>query len=588
MNAPAAPQAAPYGGLTPFALSHADVLRHLARHPAATHLEIAEATGRDPSNVRRDLAKLVSVGVVDTGRILTSAGELIVQSLERLDEPEAGAVKVEEPGADAEAEPPELVRIAHHHLRPNPLQPRTAASLGDLSGLADSIEAAEDVLQNLLVFPADADGVHVIAAGERRWRAVGLLIEDGRWPADRGLPCVLREHDEAQADFVALVENGQRQNLSMVEQARAYLRLVEAQGWSAREAARRTGRDPRTVQEMLKVLREADPDMIRWCEEGRLTWEELRGLVRTPKTPEPTPQAEPEQRDIEEIAGPAPTWEEQRRTRIFAGCEALSPKALMVLVETVDKACRAPAAYGGTGNVSCIVGDDREFRREAQDLVSTVGFGFAFLSGAPPVASASDVSVDWLIDKGLHTAHGDREAILRRVRMAAVGEEKTWAAEHHGRYVTPWLNVEEAPAATERPGLTGDAFSQQLHAAIAEEDEADEDDGDDGEAASVIARVAGLVEDWSGPTLYRFPPMSPSFPQEADFAHLLAALGFQAPFSAGEGEEAAGLVLDADGDALCTVDQDRQLPDLEARALAQLVAIALNVCAGAGRRGVRP
>jgi ParB/RepB/Spo0J family partition protein len=567
--------------LTPLAFQNADLLRTIAeKAPGRVFSSVsalARQLGRDESNLRKSLRAAADAGLIAYRQgapfdaSLTESGVQMLAALDR---------------AAGDAPAGELLRIAHHHLRPNPLNPRTEASLGDLAGLADTISAAGDVLQNLVVFPADAEGVHTIAAGERRWRAIGLLIERGDWSADRGLPCVVREHDETQTDFVALVENGQRQNLSMIEQARAYARLVEAQGWSAREAALRTGRDPRTVQEMLKVLREAEPQMIRWCDEGRMTWEELRGLVRTPKTPEPPlAPAEPEQRDIEEIApAPAQSYEQQRRERIRLGCEGLSAKALMVLVETVDKAWREPAGYNNlVRQASCVVGDACEFRSEAGVLVGAVGFSFASRAGDPTIATASDVSVDWLIDKGLHTAHGDRDAILKRVRMAAVGEEKTWAAEHHGRYVTPWLNVPDATEPAERPGLTGDAFSRQLHAALDDGDDppthlteppaAIADQGEDEDEAEAKAAAETLAKVREGLASGCFGPQGALV-----FRELLELAGLAGPFRA-LGETNYGLITAGDVQ-VATVDQTGELPDDLALAQAELIAFAVNAFAG--------
>lgn len=567
MNAPATPLKTAAGeafSLTPFALSHGDTLKHLAQNPGATHLEIAAATGRDSSNTRRDLAKLVSAGVVDTGNVLTEAGKLAVEAMARLEIAEG-------------AQRGDQLKILHHHIAANPLNPRRAFE--DIEALADTIEAAGDVLQNLVVFPPDAEGVHVLADGERRWRAVGLLIDQGRWPRDRPLPCRQREHDESQTDFLALVANGQRQNLSILEEARAYLRLTEAQGWSAREAALKTGRDVRTVQEMLKVLREAPAEAIGWCEQGRFTWEELRGLVRTPKAPEPPPAAEPEQRDIEEIAGPG-SLDEQYRARIFAGCQALSARALMVLVETVDKIMGEPS-----GPLACYVGEDRSaYAREVTDLIHSVGFGIAFAPRRPPQATVSEDAIDWLREKALLTSEGPRDRILSSVRMAAVKEIITWAAERKGAYVVPWLNPAEpaaSPKPAERPGLTGDAFSRQLHEAVDDgasppplgegdreaAEGVDAEEADKAAAAETLAKVrAGLASGCFGPA------------GQIAFRDLLEAAGMVGPIITGAGDNPGQLATR--DQYLGAIDTEGALPDALAIARAELIAFAVNAFAG--------
>jgi len=292
MNAPTpAPSA-----LTVVALQNVDILRAFAGGPLADLKAVAAASGRDSKNLARQLDLLHRDGLVthDKPFDLTDAGRRALHAIDVAN----GAAVAEGGGAT------DVMMLAHHELRPNPLQPRKRIDEAELEALAATIHDAGDVLQNLVVFPPDNDGVHDIAAGERRWRAVGLLIERGLWPTDRRLRAIQRERSAGQVSYLALVENGQRANLTLIEEARAYAELIAETGWSAREAALRTGRDPRTVQEMTKVLREASPEDIALHEAGGPdhTWEWLRNAVKVPKPAEP----EPHQIDVEEVAPPRP------------------------------------------------------------------------------------------------------------------------------------------------------------------------------------------------------------------------------------------------------------------------------------------
>jgi ParB/RepB/Spo0J family partition protein len=173
--------------------------------------------------------------------------------------------------------------LRHDQLASNPLNPRKLFDEAEIAALADTMAEAKGVLQNLLATTALTDGAHLLLAGERRWRAWGLLIADGRWAEDRRLLVKLQEPDEshqAQAVFMGLIENGQRTPLAWIEEARAYQLLCEGTGWSAREAAKRTGKNERVVQEMLKVLKEARPIDIEAVERGDMTVEHLRHSVR--------------------------------------------------------------------------------------------------------------------------------------------------------------------------------------------------------------------------------------------------------------------------------------------------------------------
>lgn len=288
--------------LTQAAIQNAPVLRAIAEadddtNPLITHLQVATAAGAPAKNMKRTLDALIKDGLLDpsnedAGRSyrLTGPGHRALLALEVWE----GRVR---PGADNPAGAADVLALPHTAFRANPLQPRKAFDQGELEQLKATIVAAGDVLHPLIVFPPDADGVRSIFDGERRWRAVGELIAEGVWPMARPLRAMERANTPGQVAFLGLSTNTQVR-LSNIEQARAYEALVVDTGWSARNAALQTGRDPRTVQEMLKVLREATPDDIARHEANpeTFTWEALRESVRAPRAAE-----EPEQGDIEEV-----------------------------------------------------------------------------------------------------------------------------------------------------------------------------------------------------------------------------------------------------------------------------------------------
>ncbi len=267
--------------LTPVAVQNADVLRRLA--PGAiipSVAALARDLGRDKSNFARTVNSLVESGLVhpaDGGQLtITDEGRAMVRRLDAAD--------------NAEHLNPGAVMVRHDQLRPNPFNPRKHFNEEEIQALAETIRT-DGVLQNLTVSPPDLLGYRLIFIGERRWRAVGSLIAGNAWDTDRPLPCVEREpSDDEQADalFLGLVENGRREPLTWLEEARAYHALQERTGRSAREMALRTGKEPRVVQEMVKVLKDAAPEQIAELESGEITVEQLRYAVRTPAaTPAP-------------------------------------------------------------------------------------------------------------------------------------------------------------------------------------------------------------------------------------------------------------------------------------------------------------
>src|SRR5579859_6911917 len=133
-------------------------------------------------------------------------------------------------------------------LRPNPLNPRAESHSAGLDELADSIRA-QGVLQPLLVTSAG-----VVVAGHRRLAAARLagLSE---------VPVVVRDMDSAQQQEIMLVENLQRQDLSAVEEARAYRRLLD-DGHTTAQLARRVGVPSARINARL-VLLKLD-DQVQW------------------------------------------------------------------------------------------------------------------------------------------------------------------------------------------------------------------------------------------------------------------------------------------------------------------------------------
>ena len=138
-------------------------------------------------------------------------------------------------------------------IRPNPHQPRNFMDPVALEELAASIRE-HGVLQPLLVTRA-AEAGYVLVAGERRWRAAQLAgLQD--------VPVVLTDTADADLLIVALVENLQRQDLSPLEEAHAYARLIERFGLSQDQLAKRMGRSRVAVTNALRLLQLPTPILL--------------------------------------------------------------------------------------------------------------------------------------------------------------------------------------------------------------------------------------------------------------------------------------------------------------------------------------
>lgn len=130
-------------------------------------------------------------------------------------------------------------------IQPNPFQPRRTFDETALAELAESIRAS-GLLQPLVV-RARAGGYELIA-GERRWRAIQRL----GWAR---APVVVREADDKDLLTLALIENLQRNDLTPMDEAAGYQRLMGEFAMPQAEVARLVGKDRSTVSNSLRLLK---------------------------------------------------------------------------------------------------------------------------------------------------------------------------------------------------------------------------------------------------------------------------------------------------------------------------------------------
>lgn len=130
-------------------------------------------------------------------------------------------------------------------MQPNPYQPRTRVDEAALGELTASIEAS-GLLQPVVVRPRGSG--YELIAGEQRWRAVQRL----GWPT---IPAVIKEVNDQTLLTLALVENLQRNDLSAIDEALGYRRLMDQFAVPQAEVARLVGRSRSTVANLVRLLR---------------------------------------------------------------------------------------------------------------------------------------------------------------------------------------------------------------------------------------------------------------------------------------------------------------------------------------------
>jgi ParB family chromosome partitioning protein len=156
-------------------------------------------------------------------------------------------------------------------LRPGRLQPRTEFDSKEIQSLAASI-STQGIIQPILVRPAkDTDGDYEIIAGERRWRAAQLA-------GLHEVPVVVHFIGDQDALEIALIENLQRQNLNVFEEAEAYQHLIADYGNSQEEVAQAVGRSRSHVANVIRLLALA-PEIKQMTVAGKLSPGHARVLL---------------------------------------------------------------------------------------------------------------------------------------------------------------------------------------------------------------------------------------------------------------------------------------------------------------------
>ena len=164
-----------------------------------------------------------------------------------------------------------VTRLALDLLAPSPLQPRRHFDETALSELAASI-ALKGVLQPLLVRPDPRQaGRYEIVAGERRWRAAQRARV-------HKVPVHVTDLTDAEVLEIALIENLQRQDLTAVEEARGYRRLLEDFGHTQEHVAEVVGKSRAHVANTLRLLTlpTAVQDLL---DEGKISVGQARPLI---------------------------------------------------------------------------------------------------------------------------------------------------------------------------------------------------------------------------------------------------------------------------------------------------------------------
>ena len=165
-----------------------------------------------------------------------------------------------------------IKKINISQIIPNPSQPRKNFKDEDLKELSSSIKN-QGLIQPIILKPINDDQYQIIA-GERRWRACQL---NGMHEVE----CVIKNLDDTNVLEAALIENIQREDLNVIEEANAYKGLINIKGINNENLAKLIGKSPSHVSNILRLL-ELDKKIQQMVVNGDLSMGHARALIGVP------------------------------------------------------------------------------------------------------------------------------------------------------------------------------------------------------------------------------------------------------------------------------------------------------------------
>ncbi len=161
-----------------------------------------------------------------------------------------------------------IVELQLTDIEPNPFQPRKTFDDSSLNELSQSIKT-QGVFQPILVRKSIIG--YEIISGERRYRASKLAGLDT-------IPAIVYDYDDKQMMEVGIIENIQREDLSVIEEAKSYQMLISNLKLTQKEVSERVGKSRSHIANMLRLLK-LDDQVLTMISEGKITMGHAKVLV---------------------------------------------------------------------------------------------------------------------------------------------------------------------------------------------------------------------------------------------------------------------------------------------------------------------
>lgn len=525
--------------LTALAVSSAPLLRAIDSAVDFSPKALAQASGRKPNNIARDLRTLSEAGLIIRTGEYPELTELARTALAAIDNPERGR-----PAAG-------VAEIALALIDTDPaLNPRTEFDPDEIEALAASIRD-KGVVQPILLRPAEdpTTGRYRVVAGERRTRAA-------RAAGLESIPAMVRELSDDQALEIAVIENIQRVDLSPLEEARAYRQIIDA---------RRRMNPLMSELDARQTVAQAVRKTERYVDQ-RIDLLELPPMlqirVALPKDNEQTLSLSDARREVQQMR-----LREKRKAD-----RKLTPLELLTVAEILDKTGREPVELESWYYSSTPVEAAFDAAGEAYDaLYARYAIRFSRGHYDDPRTFVRIVE-DWSaeINEQLAAVAPKRAAALQALRTEILGPEDAKALKASKAYSTGWLNgpfeldpeiVARAEQAAERQRERDEKDAKELAERKADKARLAADTGEPGKA--FLAAVRAFEDEAPGLSHEEFTPA---------FAALLAAHNVPGPFALTWAERDSE-ITDSNG-----APHRAAGPALEARR--RLLVIGVNYAAG--------
>ncbi len=199
-----------------------------------------------------------------------------------------------------------IKRINISQIKPNPNQPRKAFSEKEIGELATSIKN-QGIIQPIAVKEIN-DGQYQIIAGERRWRASQLA---GLHEVD----CVIKDLQDSQILESALIENIQREDLNVIEEANAYKDLISIKKMNNEGLAKMIGKSASHVSNILRLL-ELDKPIQEMVMRNEISMGHARALIGVPNALERAKEIVSKKLSVRDVESLTSNFKKNKKSKI--------------------------------------------------------------------------------------------------------------------------------------------------------------------------------------------------------------------------------------------------------------------------------